>query len=94
MNTIYVAHDRENGHPVLAVADFKDMQRALDEYCGVDMEIPQAKLIRFHPYVSKYPSDYEGHFEYLCRNGDNWNENIYTQIFHIHCVDFYTKSVK
>ena len=31
MNTIYVAHDRENGRPVLAVADLKDMQKALDE---------------------------------------------------------------
>jgi len=88
MNTIYVAHDRESDRPVLAVADFKDIQKALDEYCGADKG--DAKLIKFHPYVSKYPSDYEGHYEYLCKWYNHWNET-YTIIFHIYCVDFYTK---
>jgi hypothetical protein len=88
MNAIYVAHDRESGRPVLAVAEFKDIQKALDEYCGADREIPEAKLIRFHPYVSKYASDYVGHYEYLC----GYHDTPRTSIFHIHCVDFYTKN--
>ncbi len=88
MNTIYVAHDRESGRPVLAVANFKDMQKALDEYCGVDRG--DAKLIKYHPGVSKYPSDYVGHYEYSCKRYDDWNET-YTTIFHVYLVDYFTK---
>jgi hypothetical protein len=87
MNAIYVAHDRESGSPVLAVADFKDIQRALDHYCGVD--IGDAKLIKFHPYVSQYASTYVGHYEYLCSHRDT----PHTSIFHIYCVGFYKNNM-
>jgi hypothetical protein len=88
MNTIYVAHDREAGYPTLAVADLKYMQRALDEYCGVDLD--EAKLIKFHPYLSSYASDYVGYYEYSCKRYDDWNET-FTTIFHVYCIEFYTK---
>ena len=92
IKTIYLACDFDEKFPVISADSFDNMRKALDNYCGAD-ERNSGKFIAFVPYDSKYPSDYEGYYEYeCCTNGNNW-DNTYTDKFRIYCVEFYPPTI-
>ena len=87
----YIACDYDEKFPILTTDSFENMRKALDDYCGAD-ERNVGKFIAYHPYNPKYPSEYEGYFEYeCCTNGNNW-DSTYTEKFRIYCIEFFPET--
>lgn len=85
IKAIYLACDYDDRFPIISADSFQNLRLALDDYCGAD-ERKQATCKGFFPYHSKYPSDYEGYFEYECFKNP---EETYTDKFRVYCVEFY-----
>jgi hypothetical protein len=87
----YIALDYESNKPIISADSFQNLKLALDDYCGAD-ERNTGRYIGFKPYITKYPDDYEGDFEYeCCKNGHDWSE-IYVDKFKVYCVEFYPET--
>jgi hypothetical protein len=84
----YVACDYEDHFPIVTADSLENIRKACDEYCGAD-ERNQAKFIKFHRYESNHWSDYEGYFEYECKDGV---DGTYIDKFNIYCIDFFPKT--
>jgi len=84
----YLACDYDERFPIISADSFLNLRLALDDYCGAD-ERKQATCKGFFPYDSKYPSDYEGYFEYECCKGNENPEDTYIDKFRVYCVEFY-----
>jgi len=52
----------EDGKPICVAEFFKYIRAYLDDYCGVSGG--QGEFVRYEPYNSKYPDDYQGQFIY------------------------------
>ena len=87
----WIACDYEDMFPITTAESFDNLKLALDYYCGAD-DRNTGKCIGFTPYVTKYPDDYEGYYEYeCCKNGNDWNET-YIDKFRVYCIEFYPQT--
>ena len=88
----YLACDYEDKFPVVSADSFDNLRLALDDYCGAN-ERNSGKCLGFTPYNTKYPDDYEGHYEYeCCYEGNDWNGGTYIEKFRVYCIEFYPKT--
>ena len=88
----YLACDYEDKFPIISADSFDNLRLALDDYCGAD-ERNSGKYLGFTPYNTKYPDDYEGHYEYeCCYEGNDWNGGTYIEKFRVYCIEFYPKT--
>ena len=71
--------------PVVTAHTWTDLIVGLDDYYGVGRD-PKVKKLDWHPYNSKWPDDYEGHFEYEV---DDYNGGTEIEKVNVFCVDFY-----
>lgn len=87
----WIACDYEEGFPIISADSFDNLKLALDDYCGADNR-NSGKCIGFTPYVTNFPCDYGGYYEYeCCKDGTNWDET-YIHKFRIYCVEFYSQT--
>jgi hypothetical protein len=87
----WLACDYEEGFPIISADSSDNLKLALDDHCGADKR-NSSKCLGFTPYITKYPSDYEGYYEYeCCKDGTNWDET-YIDKFKIYCVEFYPQT--
>ena len=78
--------------PVLSASEFEDLQKGLDDYVGAD-ERGLAISKGFHPWVTKYPDDYEGYFEYELMEGNYIKEEDNIEKFYIYCIEFFPHTI-
>lgn len=83
IKVIYVAQVHHK--PVVTAHTWTDLIVGLDDYYGVGRD-PKVKKLDWHPYNSKWPDDYEGHFEYEV---DDYNGGTEIEKVNVFCVDFY-----
>lgn len=77
----------EDGKPLTSAANFNDMKKALEQYYGVDKG--QAEYLGYHPYITKYPDEYEGYFEFkYVEFGKEYQEKV-----KIYCVEFFPHTI-
>lgn len=86
----YVAVDAEARKPIASAETFDNLRLALDEYYAVDRG--EGRCLGWYPFDSKYPDDYEGHYEYEWKN--IVRDEIYLQvdIIRVYCIDFYPET--
>lgn len=71
--------------PIVTAHTWTDLIAGLDEYYGVGRD-PKVEKLGWHPCNSKWPDEYEGHFEYEV---DDWNGGTEIEKVNVYCVDFY-----
>jgi hypothetical protein len=87
----YVACVYEDKQPIISADSFENLRKALDYYCGAD-ERNLARCVGFVPHQVKYPSDYEGYYEYeCCEDGKGWSKT-YIDKFRVYCVEFWPET--
>jgi hypothetical protein len=89
----YVAIDEDGNKPILSAESFEDLKRGLDEYYGIGKT--DAKCLGFNTYITKYPDEYEGYYEYRYTNRvrnfstDEFETVEGTDTIRVYCIDFY-----
>ena len=58
----YVAMDVDGYKPIMSADSFENLRAGLDDYYGCDNR--GGECLGFTPYQTKYPDEYEGHYEY------------------------------
>ena len=79
----YVAMDCDGNKPIMSADTFENLKAGLDEYYGCDGR--GGECLGFTPYQTKYPDDYEGHFEYKV----TMDNKTYTDQVKVYCIEYY-----
>jgi hypothetical protein len=89
----YVAIDKNSNEPILTAETFEDLKKGLDEYYAV--ERGAAKCLGWTPYVTKYPDELEGYYQYTYKSlHSDHDEELSddTDIINVYCVNFYPET--
>jgi hypothetical protein len=90
----YVAMDTDGDKPIMTAHTFKDLRAGLDDYYGCDGR--GGECLGFTPYDSKYPNEYEGHYQYkvtmLNLVSDN-PPNEYIDTVKVYCIEFHPHTI-
>lgn len=86
---MYVVVDDDSRRPIIAASDSKTLETILDEYCGaIDKYNHSGKRIKYVPYNTKYPDDYEGYYLYEIKSPiQGGNVSVCEEKYHVYCVE-------
>ena len=88
MTRVKVTYVAMNDYKPITTADsFDNLRKAIDDYYAVDRG--EAECLGFHPYHSKYPDDYEGHYKYTWKNVIRNEVIIETDEIKVYCIDYH-----
>lgn len=97
IKTVYVAVPEFTDRPVVTADSFKNLQLALDDYCGINNQDPSksidpyAKRLGFEPANLKYPDEFEGTLTYEVRvNPGGETVILEKEEYRVYCLDFWT----
>jgi hypothetical protein len=83
----------EYGTPLVTAGTFDNLKKALDEYYGIGRD--KSECIGFFPYITKYPDEYEGYYQYKYeskvrdfKTGEFITETQ-TEKIKVYCIVFY-----
>ena len=94
----YVALDNDGNKPIMTANTFDELKEGLDEYYGAgqysNIYDTGAICIGFEPYVTKYPDDYEGCYEYkyTITQADG-TVTEYNDKIKVYCVDYHPQTI-
>jgi hypothetical protein len=86
----YVAVGADGCKPIASAETLESLKLGLDEYYGV--VIGMAKCLNWNPFDSKYPDNYEGHYEYEWFNVVCDDVKVEIDIVKVYCIDFYPET--
>lgn len=86
----YVAILTDGCKPIISAETFDNLRLALDEYYAVDKG--GGRCMGWYPFDSKYPDDYEGHYEYEWKNVVRDKVEVEVDTVKVYCVDFYPET--
>jgi hypothetical protein len=88
----YVAIETEEGYhkPIMTASTFEDLKSGLDDYYGCDGR--GGECLGFTPYQTKYPDEYEGHYQYkvtMIHSDKDKEPTVYIDTVRVYCIDYY-----
>jgi hypothetical protein len=90
----YIAMDHDGNKPIMSASTFEDLRAGLDDYYGCDNR--GGKCLGFTPYVSKYPDEYEGYYQYevsMIHSGRDQEPTEYVDTVKVYCIDYYPHTI-
>lgn len=90
----YIAMDHDGNKPIMSAGTFEDLKAGLDDYYGCDGR--GGKCLGFTPYVSKYPDEYEGYYQYevsMIHSGRDEEPTEYIDTVKVYCVDYHPHTI-
>ena len=84
-----VVVDDDSRRPIIVAPDTKTLETRLDDYCGAtDKYNHSGKRIKYVPYNSKYPDDYDGYYLYEITSPiQGGNVSVCEEKYHVYCVE-------
>lgn len=86
----YVAVGADGCKPIASAETLESLKLGLDEYYGA--VIGMAKCLSWNPFDSKYPDNYEGHYEYEWLNVVRDKVEVEVDTVKVYCIDFYPET--
>lgn len=90
----YIGMDNDGNRPIMSASTFEDLKAGLDDYYGCDGR--GGEYLGWTPYETKYPTEYEGFFEYrvsMVHSSRDTEPTVYTDIVKVYCIDYYPHTV-
>jgi hypothetical protein len=86
----YVAVGADGCKPIASAETLENLKLGLDEYYAVDKGM--AKCLSWNPFDSKYPDEYQGHYEYEWLNVVRDDVKVEIDTVKVYCIDFYPET--
>ena len=87
----YVAMDTDGNKPIMSADSFDNLKLGLDDYYGCDGR--GGECLGFTPYISKYPDEYEGHYQYKVNMIQYEKPIEYIDTVKVYCIDFHPHTI-
>jgi len=86
--------DTDGNKPIISASTFKDLKAGLDDYYGCDGR--GGECLGFTPYQSKYPDEYEGHYQYKVKMTHSDRDEKFTEYIDtvkVYCIEYYPHTI-
>ena len=87
----YIAMDNDGNKPIMSADSFENLKAGLDDYYGCDGR--GGECLGFTPYISKYPDEYEGYYQYKVSMIQYEKPTEYIDTVKVYCINFHPHTI-